>query len=231
MTTTRHPETEPTDSATTLPAALIEDLTAHKTAALRIEVARQPVIAFALVVHGLATSVFYRSAVDVLDLSLTTRSLRPSIKDHDNCPAILALKEEHERVKALLPPDHAGLWDWCYSTPQDVLMDVLAVAAAHGIDAVQSKADANHGARAHGEAVAAALKLDMVQWYRPTAEGYFGRISKAAILADLQAARQAAPAPAWLKLKKGELAACAERETAARGWLPVPLAPAMQVAA
>jgi len=32
-----------------------------------------------------------------------------------------------------------------------------------------------------------------------------------------------APAPAWDKLKKSELAALAERETAGRNWLPEPL--------
>lgn len=66
-----------------------------------------------------------------------------------------------------------------------------------------------------------ALNLNMAQWYRPTVAGYFGRISKAAILADLEAMRQAPCAPSWFKMKKGELGVLAEREAAERGWLPV----------
>ena len=44
------------------PALLIEDLTAHKTAALRIETARSPGMALALAVHALAMDVFYATA-------------------------------------------------------------------------------------------------------------------------------------------------------------------------
>jgi ParB family transcriptional regulator, chromosome partitioning protein len=48
------------------PASLIEDLTAQKTAALRIETARSPGIALALAVHALATDVFYGNGDTVL---------------------------------------------------------------------------------------------------------------------------------------------------------------------
>jgi hypothetical protein len=57
----------------------------------------------------------------------------------------------------------------------------------------------------------------------PDRRRVFRRISKAAILADLQDARQAPCAPSWEKMKKVELAALAERETAATGRLPEPL--------
>jgi ParB family chromosome partitioning protein len=136
---------------------------------------------------------------------------------------MLALKAECERIGDVLPGDHAALWDWCLKAERHVLLDVLAVAAAHGLDAVESKGDPNRNGVRHGLALATALGLDMRSWYRPTAAGYFGRISKTAILDDLADARQAAHAPSWLKLKKAELAALAEGETAERGWLPASL--------
>ncbi|WP_095085307.1 ParB/RepB/Spo0J family partition protein [Mesorhizobium sophorae] len=203
-----------------LPAALVEDLTAQKTAALRIELARSPDVALAAVVHAIATSAFYHSSGSALKLSLTTRGLQRSIKEHESCRAMLALDVERDRIIALLPEDQADLWDWCLKALRDDLLDVLAVAAAHSIDAVESKADANRSGRAQGEALAAALGLDMADWYRPTAAGYFARISKDAILTDLEQARQTPCAPAWFKMKKGELAVLAERDTAERGWLP-----------
>ncbi len=76
---------------------------------------------------------------------------------------------------------------------------------------------------AHAGQLAAVLHLDMTAWFTPTAENYFNRVSKVQILEALQEARQQPPAPAWGNLKKAELAALAERETAATGWLPVPL--------
>ena len=150
-------------------------------------------------------------------------SLKPFIRQFDACPAAQALETERERIGDMLPGRHDELWDWCLQADRDTLLDVLAVAVAHGIDAVQRKADTNQTGREHGAALAEALKLDMAAWYRPTAEGYFSRIGKARILADLEAARGAPGAPVWAKLKKAELAELAERETAERGWLPSPL--------
>jgi ParB family transcriptional regulator, chromosome partitioning protein len=217
---------EPDDGAAEgsgLSASLIEELSAPKTAALRIERARSPDIALALAVHALAGEAFYHAATGVLKLRLMTRSLRRSIREHESCPAVLALEAECQRIRDMLPSDHAGLWPWCLNAERDRLLDVLAVAAAQGIDAVESKHDANHRGSEEGKALAEALGLDMAGWYRPTAAGYFGRISKAAILSDLKAARQTPGAPTWAKMKKAELAALAERETAATVWLPAPL--------
>lgn len=216
-------EEEAAVSAPALPAALVEDLTAHKTAALRIELARSPDVALALVVHAMASSAFYNQGREVLKAGLTTRSLRRSMQDHDACPAVMALEAERERMGDMLPGNPDDLWHWCLNAPQADLLDVLAVAAAHGIDAVAAKSDPNRSGVGGGHALAEALKLDMAQWYAPTAAGYFSRINKAAILADLEVARQAPRAPSWEKMKKGELAALAERETAGTGWLPDPL--------
>ena len=205
------------------PASLIEDLTAQKTAALRIETARSPGIALALAVHALAMDVFYGHGDSVLKLRLIQRELQPAIREHESCPALLALEAERQRIAAMLPEDGAALWSWCLNAGQGKLLDVLAVAVAFGVDAVERKADPNRGGKEHGDALAAALNLNMAEWYRPTASGYFGRIGKAAIIGDLEAMRQAPAAPAWLKLKKAELATLAEREAAQAGWLPAQL--------
>jgi hypothetical protein len=53
----------------------------------------------------------------------------------------------------------------------------------------------------------------MTSWFRPTAENYSGRVSKAGIIEALKEARGIV-APAWEKAKKSDLAAIAEREVA-----------------
>jgi ParB family chromosome partitioning protein len=205
------------------PASLIEDLSAQKTAALQIATARSPDKALAMAVHALAISAFYRRGDSALKLLLAKRSLNRLMHDHDASPAVLAFEAERERIRALLPEDDSALWDWCLTAERETLLDVLAVAVASGIDAVESRNDPNRGGVEPGKALASALGLDMADWYRPTAAGYFGRIGKATIIADLESMRQAPAAPAWLKLKKPELAALAEREAAQTRWLPVPL--------
>lgn len=211
------------DATPALPAALIEDLTAHKTAALRVELARRPDVALSAIVHALALSAFYRSGERGLKGGLTIRSLERSIQGHDEAPAVLALEAEAEAIGERLPGNPQDLWDWCLSADRDTLLDVLAVAAAYGVDAVVTKGDPNRSGVALGNALAQAVNLDMAAWYRPTARRYFGRINKALILSDLRDAKGVPPAPAWAKMKKAELAALAERETASSGWLPEPL--------
>ena len=63
----------------------------------------------------------------------------------------------------------------------------------------------------------------MGEWFTPTAENFFGKITKDGIVEALKEARDGAIAPAWLKAKKSDLAAIAEREIAQTGWLPAPL--------
>lgn len=209
--------------APALPASLIEDLTAQRTAALRIELARRPDVALAAIVHTVALSAFYRSTARGLKGGMTIRSLERSIKGHDEAPAVLALETERARVCDRLPGDPADLWGWCLTAAQDELLDVLAVAAAYGVDAVATKTEPNRSGVAFGDALAGAVGLDMAAWYAATAEGYFSRVPKALILSDLEAAKGVPAAPGWAKLKKSELAVLAERETASSGWLPAPL--------
>ena len=59
----------------------------------------------------------------------------------------------------------------------------------------------------------------MTAWFTPTAENYFGRLSKAAIIDSLLDAKGAV-ASAWATMKKSELASLAERELAGTRWLP-----------
>ena len=63
--------------------------------------------------------------------------------------------------------------------------------------------------------------MDMTRWFEPTAENFFGRVSKAQTLSALSEAGKTVPDSA--KLKKAELAAMAEQELHGTGWLPAPV--------
>jgi ParB family transcriptional regulator, chromosome partitioning protein len=100
----------------------------------------------------------------------------------------------------------------------------MAICAACTVDAVQTK---NGGRDAdtlrHADDLAEALKLDMGQWFTPTASNFFAKISKQAILDSIAEAKGTPCAPSWEKLKKPELAMLAEHHTAGTGWLPKPV--------
>ena len=70
------------------------------------------------------------------------------------------------------------------------------------------------------EALVVALKLDMTHYWQPTAEGYFGRVSKGLVL---EAVREGIVPGAAAKidgLKKDAMAKRAEALLAGKGWLP-----------
>ena len=76
-----------------------------------------------------------------------------------------------------MPKQPEKLWAWLLDQDQKTLLSILAVCAARTIDAVEKR----HGAMdhaPHATGLAEALRLDMTGYWQPTAEGYFGRVSK-----------------------------------------------------
>ena len=207
-----------------LSASLAEYLTAQKTAAIRAELAQSPSVALAAVVHALALRVFYHGGSTCLQISTRLNSLKDVIKNADDCNALSVLDAQRDRWQDHLPGDSADLWAWCIGQTQDTLLDIMAVCAAHTVDAVQTK---NGGQDAdslrHADDLAEALQLDMGQWFTPTASNFFAKIGKQAILDSIAEAKGTPCAPSWEKLKKLELAVLAERQTAGTGWLPKPV--------
>jgi len=203
----------------------VEDLTAHKSAALAAELSERPDIALAAVVHALASGVLF-------DVSMERRALRIdgytlSLHRVEGSKAFEHMEAARQKWRDRLPGDADALWTWCLEQKQKVLLELLAFCAAATVNAVQGKTDKPEAHRLrNAQALASALKLDMKPWFAPDAANYFSRVSKPQILVALQEARNQPPAPAWDKFKKPELAQLAERELAGKGWLPEVLRPA-----
>jgi ParB family chromosome partitioning protein len=100
-------------------------------------------------------------------------------------------------------------------------LEILAVAVAHTVNAVQSPHDdASTGRLAAADALARALTFDMADWWQPTAANYFARIKKDQIFQAIQEAT-GTPVKERLKtLKKKDLAAEAEKSVNGTRWLP-----------
>lgn len=204
---------------------LIEDLTAQKTAAIGVELMTKPDIALAAVVHGLTLDVFYPGCFSDSCVRLSARSAhaRSAIAKPESCRALAVISQEHERFGDRLPGNPAELWDWLLASSRDELLELLAYIAATAVDAVQRKGEHPDSSRlAHANRLAVALQLDMGSWFCPTAESYFGRVSRAQSLAAIDEAN-GSHAPSLEKLKKSELAVRAEQLLADKTWLPEPL--------
>lgn len=200
-------------------AALIESLTAERSAAISAEVLQRPDIALAAIVHAFALRVFHGngSATTSLEVVASPQSLHRV----EGSRAFVHIEAARQRWAERLPGCADALWSWCLDQDQSVLLDLLAFCCATSVNAVEAKKQDRDGARlAHATLLASALSLDMAAWFTPTAANYFGRVSKAQILDALREARNAPPAPAWEKLPKPALATLAERELSGTGWLP-----------
>ena len=198
-------------------AALIESLTAHRSAAIAARLLEFPDKGLAAVVYTMVLDVFEHRHDTALKVSASSQSLHRV----EGSAAFKALEDARETWGQRLPGKSGDIWQWCLEQDQNVLIDLLTFCAACSINAVQTKSDRPENDRLdHAAKLAAALQLDMKAYFTPTAENYFTRIGKPQILAAIQAAKGQPPAPAWEKLKKAELAQEAERQIAGTGWLP-----------
>ncbi|MFG0543002.1 ParB N-terminal domain-containing protein [Pseudomonas sp. YQ_5] len=198
---------------------LAQRLSAHRTAALQIEVARHPQAALAAVVHGMVQSVLQERHYGhdlPLGVSLKVQDrLEGMAPDWPESPAAVALRELQQVAGEALPQDSAELFAVLLAKPQDELVRLLAVCVASTVDVVTLRATQ----RQPGAELAQAVGLDMAAWWKPTAEGYFRHVPKAAIL---EAVGQFAPpnVTRLAKLKKGDIASEAERLADGTGWMP-----------
>ena len=210
-----------------LSAALLEDLTIHRTAALRAELAARPDIALITVTHNLVAQIFYEPMYG-LPSSLTVRTdayiERVDLRSASESQAAKALAKQTHDVRQLLPAKINALWEWLLEQPQNVLLNVLATAAAHTVNAVQGTHDEpSTGRLGAADALAHALRLDMSNWWQASASNYFGRVKKDQIIRAIQEATEASVDERLKALKKKDLAAEAEKSVAGTRWLPEPL--------
>lgn len=207
-------------------AALIEDLTAQKTAALRIELANNPDIALVAVVHAMLLKVQYRTAWGIpghqsaLEISVTHEVLDGSMKRPAENKALEAWGSLEENYGHRLPGDPADLWEWLMDQSQSELLQLLAYAAAHSVNAVEKKFSSRSQARAHADQMGRALNVDMRDWFETTAESYFSHVNRPTIQAVVAEVRGEDFAADVGSMKKGEAAEYAAKSIKDSGWLP-----------
>lgn len=213
---TAKPKATNPDGTPAFSAPLMQSLTEQKTAAIGASLSQHPDIALAAVVHALASRIFHTYGNDS-SLQITGKLTH----FRETGTGAEAMDEAHAKWSSEIPSDEIALWPWCLSQEQDTLLKLLAFCAGCTVNAVQAKSDRPDCERiCHANALSAALGLDMRDWFTPTAENFFSRVSRTEILSALTEAKGAPAKRSWDKLKKSEFAALAEREIKGTGWLP-----------
>ena len=216
------PEPARADKAPALPGELVDELTAHRTAALRVEIMRQPDLALRVLVHSLATTAFYApylATVARFGSVVYGTSHGAGVVGADS-PARQAITAAEDGQRAKLPSDHAALWGWLQDQDVPTLHALIAVCVGRVVDAGSGDwTDAQQGAAQ----VAMAAGLDMRQWWAVTQDSYLGRVTKASILTAVQEGLGTEAAHRIEGMKKEAMATNAEALLAGKGWLPARL--------
>ncbi len=209
--------------------ALVEDLTAHQTAALRAVVGDNPPLALAALVHALALSVLYSSLrVTCLSIRCESPALGPHAPGIGEGKALAAVADRHRRWEKILPMEE-HLWPWLLAQTTDTQLELLAHCVAATVDTVQRRRPEDYPDRfVRARALARAAKLDMAEWWSPTKDRYLNRVPKALVLAAVAEAVSPTAAENIGRLKKEPLVLRAEELLAGRRWLPEILRPSAE---
>jgi ParB family chromosome partitioning protein len=208
-----------------IPDRLMTELTAYRTLALRDALAKDPDTAFVAALHALCLRLFYRytpeSCLDLDVKSVVFAGQAPGLSDS---PIAKAVDVRHRRWSEHLPRESGDLWDTLCAFDRDSREALFAHCVALSVNAVFEPWNRRPRALSHADRIAEAVRLDVAAaGWTPTANNYFGRVTKARIVDAVQEAKGEAAAQLIAHLKKSAMAVRAEELLAGSGWIPEPL--------
>jgi len=205
---------------------LRRQLTAHKTEALQVALIRKPGVALAALAHAMATRLLYEGAASRYEaptaLGVSVQSCNWSLAQIEptlvNDPAHQQLTELVQAWRSKVPAEASGLLAYLLEQPMGELVELLTLCAALTANALHGSPQAKPA-----QALAAAVELDMADWWVVSGESYLGRVPKSLIAEALTEAGEGAAAATLAKLKKAEAVSKAEALLSGKRWLPTAL--------
>ncbi|MEZ5994173.1 MAG: ParB/RepB/Spo0J family partition protein [Hyphomonadaceae bacterium] len=213
----REPAEEHVAQRPRLPAKLVDELMAHKTLALRAQVAAKPDLALRLLVLALASNAMkefstfslMRVQVDAADVT------RQITRTESTAPQQLAKLWDAWRER--LPAGTDALWVFISQTDQAVLLELLAVLVAPAIE-LRANRTSNVA-----DAICEAAGLDMSRYWRASCESFFEHVRKDVIVDAMKEHNPALDRTPLDKASKKDVLARAKRAFKGSTWLPEPL--------
>lgn len=204
--------------------ALLADLTAHRSAALRELLATNPQAALTALLKVLVERIFfdeYRAGCIGIVPSVATLDMHS--KSLGESKASAAFLQRHSSWQERLPA-RESLWIWLTALKPTERLGLLAHCVSTTLDAVRRRSGSDDRG-ADGNTLAEALSLDMAEWWRPTVANYLGAVTKDQIVSAVSEALSPQDVQRLSALKKGEMAERAEQVLRPTRWLPEPLRP------
>jgi ParB family chromosome partitioning protein len=213
------------DGLAPLSEKLVAELTAHRTIALRNELALHSDTALLALVHTLTLHTFFQgsdgSCLEIAPRSAYLSGHAPGI---DESPAGKAIAERHAAWGKRVPEEAEGLWAFVQGLSDAERLALLAHCVSLTVNAVHTRGSSAES-EAHAGVLAREAALDMTGYWQATAAGYFGRVSKERIVEAVRDGVSDHAAKKIAGLKKQAMADAAEAALAGKGWLPPLLFP------
>lgn len=210
------------DDTPALPDRVVANLTAHRTAALRNALAEVPEMAVFALLHALVLRTFScrpseRSCLEVRTGGAELRGYAPEI---DESPALRRITARHEQWAARIAAAESAesFIDGLNATEALALLAHCASLAVNDVQPSGKWQGDRPAAR-----LATKVRLNMAEYWSPTASSFFGQVTKAVILDAVSEAVNPDAARRMAGGKKTEIVEAAERLVAGTGWLPEPL--------
>ncbi|MFY9657651.1 MAG: DNA-binding protein, partial [Methylocystis sp.] len=215
------PIEEEVETSPKLSGLLVAELSAHRTVAMRLSLANNPQAAFLAATHALTLNAFYsassHSCLDLSERSVTLGSHAPGIGDS---LAARTLLESFGNWQMRLPADPADLWSWLLAQDESVRAELFALCVGLSVNALNMPWERRTSVLQHADRLAEHIALDMRVYWSASVESFFGKVTKAHILAAVREAKGDEMAEMISHLKKADMAAEAERLLHGTGWLP-----------
>ena len=188
------------DDTAALPEKLIADLTTFRTLALRDALANDPDTALLALLHTLSLKLLYPYGAHMTCVEIQAHGLLPNtLKDARQTKPAKAIEARTNGWKQALPREARDLWDFLVSLGQEDRRALLAQLVSMTVNAVIEPRNPGRDRIRHADQLAEMLTLDLGEaGFAPTAENYFGRVTKAEILnavTDARAKRPRASSP------------------------------------
>jgi ParB family chromosome partitioning protein len=199
-----------------LSAAILLNLSAHRSEAIRDQVMGDPQLALALVADWLIAR--HRNDFDSGALCMSGTSVGDPYK---------VAPDIHDAVRDQIKQDLGGLaaapkkdrLAWLIKQPQTELLRLFAIAAGTRFDGLTERAEGN----AVVAALHAATAVNMADHWHAGCDNFLARIPAALVLEAVTEAKGKDAAATLTGLKKDALVAAAAKLLAGTGWLPKPL--------
>ena len=213
-----------------VPAKLLDELLAHKTLGLRVAIIDSPALALRLVAFSLASALMGDASASCLAISVEHIDVGRSITRAES-KAADELAEIASVWRSRLPANSEELWAYVASIDEPLLLELIAVTIASGIDLRRvgplSGMQARQGL---GQLLCDRVGLDMTKYWKASVDSYFEHLRKDAVVEALMEVNPKLDRAALEKAPKSEVLTRAKRTFKQSNWLPVPLRTASEMA-